>query len=78
MSTHARSDHSAFLGIALGSQEKAWGCISLESRSAGQYDEKAKDVLSTLRDLLQIHIERIRLLRKFEDLNKNSMSSLSV
>lgn len=68
----------SFLGIPLGSEENAWGCISLESRSTHQYDEKAKEVLSSLVIPLQIHMERIRLLRKFDGLSKSDIPSLTV
>lgn len=69
----------SFLGIPLGSEENAWGCLSLESRVVGQYNEKTKEVLCALGILLQMHIERIRLLRKFEGLSKNdALSSLSL
>ncbi len=68
----------SFLGIALGSGEGAWGCLSLESRSVHQYDEKAKGVLSTLGILLQTHIERIRLIRKCKGLSKDGVFSLTL
>ncbi len=68
----------SFLGIPMGSEENAWGSISVESRFPNQYDEKAKDVLSGLVILLQIHMERIQLLRKLNSLSKNDIPSLSV
>jgi len=56
----------AFLGMPLGQEEEAWGCISLESRSAGQYGEKAKEVLSTLKLYLESVLERFQLEKKIQ------------
>ncbi len=61
----------SFLGIPLGSEsEGAWANISLESKQAGQFTEKGKDVLSTLIISLQFSLERIRLHRQIQDLVK--------
>jgi GAF domain-containing protein len=35
----------AYVGVPLGTPEAAWGCFSLESRRAGQYTERTREVL---------------------------------
>lgn len=60
----------AFLGMPLGQGEDAWGCISLESRSAEQYGEKAKEVLSTLKLYLESVLERYQLEKRINELRK--------
>jgi transcriptional regulator with GAF, ATPase, and Fis domain len=59
---NTRHGFHSFLGIPFGSVEgAAWGSISLESKSAGQYGEKGRDVLTMLSVPLQICLERIYL-----------------
>jgi GAF domain-containing protein len=50
----------SFVGIPMGNAESAWACFSLESRRAGQYNEKVKEVLANLGIQLEMAIHRIR------------------
>jgi GAF domain-containing protein len=50
----------SFIGIPMGNSESAWGCFSLESKRAGQYNEKVKEVLVNLGIQLEMAIHRIR------------------
>ncbi|MFO7892005.1 MAG: GAF domain-containing protein [bacterium] len=49
----------SFLIIPLSTIDKAWGCITLESRAVNQYSENAKDVLMNLTLLLVTTFKRI-------------------
>ena len=51
----------SFLGVPLGRGEEVWGCLSIESRSVGQYTEKGKEVLETLAGHLYETLHRISL-----------------
>ncbi len=48
----------SFLGVPLGNKTIAWGVLSLESRSTGQYGEKSKGVLTALTIPLEFALER--------------------
>jgi transcriptional regulator with GAF, ATPase, and Fis domain len=55
----------SFIGIPLtGGEQEAWGCISLESRTVGQYGEKGKQILTSLSIPLQLALERVYLKEK--------------
>lgn len=64
----------SFLGISLGRGERAWGCLSLESRVVGEYGEKEKEVLTTLAVHLEFTLELLLLLKQLRELGTDGMS----
>ncbi|MBN1779638.1 GAF domain-containing protein [bacterium] len=57
----------AFLGVPLG-KTGAWGCVTLESRREGQYQEREKNGLLTMIPVFELTLERLRLKEQLNQL----------
>jgi transcriptional regulator with GAF, ATPase, and Fis domain len=56
----------SFLGVPLGRDERFKGCLIMESRHAGQYNDKIKDVFHQLTDQLDYALDRIAWMRRVQ------------
>lgn len=50
-----------YMGFPLGSGEKAWGCVSIESRNPNQFGKRQKELVERFVIPLQLTLERIAL-----------------
>jgi GAF domain-containing protein len=65
----------SFIGIPMGSSESTWGCFSLESKRAGQYNDKAKEVLVNFGIQLDMSLQKMRLGQQMQGFKPNDLQS---
>jgi len=60
-----------FMGFPLGSDEKAWGCFSIESRNPNQFGKRQKELVERFVMPLQLTLERIALINQIKGTGKS-------
>ncbi|HHS12347.1 MAG TPA: GAF domain-containing protein [bacterium] len=60
-----------FMGFPLGSEEKAWGCVSIESRNPNQFGKRQKELVERFVIPFQLTLERIALVNQIKGTGKS-------